>query len=237
MSTTIKTKGIILKISETPGKDKLLHILTDSAYLTAFVTPKRSAGKKSYTFDLFTYGEFVLYETDSGNYLVNSVTPDEYFFGLRENIERLSAASYFAELARYASGDTDCDFKSLTELLLCSFRLLENGKSVRSVKPVFELKTAQLLGMTPCLEAEKKAGTYYFDLDDGRLYIENRPGCILMPRSAVYEIYRIIMSEPESAFSCISDNEEETVYTAAQQYIIYHTEREFSSLRFLNGVI
>ena len=83
MPTTIKIKGIILKISDTPGKDKLLHILTDSSFITAFVTPKRSAGKKNYTFDLFTYGEFVLYVTGSGNYLVNSITPQNGFYGLR----------------------------------------------------------------------------------------------------------------------------------------------------------
>lgn len=237
MATTIKIKGIILKISDTPGKDKLLHILTDSSFITAFMTPKRSAGKKSYTVDLFTYGEFVLYITDGGNSLVNSITPIETFYGLRNDIVSLSGAGYFSELAKYVSADADCDFSLLLQLLLEALRLLSDGADIKAVKPVFELKCAQLLGFTPCLEAEKKSGTYYFGLEDGRLYASGEHGGIMMPRSAVYNIYKVLSSDPQKAFSCMSDGVDEIVYSAAQQYIIYHTERDFSSLRFLNGVV
>ena len=239
MPTTTKIKGIILKISDTPGKDKLLHILTDSAYITAFMTPKRSAGKKSYTVDIFTYGEFVLYVTDKGNNLVNAVTPIEYFYGLRNDISRLSVSGYFAELAKYVSSDADCDYSCLMRLFLKAIRLLSDGVNFKLVKPVFEFKAAQLLGFTPCLEAEKKAGTYYFDLEDGRLYTTAKTGGIMLPRSTVYSIYKILSSDPDSAFSFMpqDDAQADAMYSVAQQYILYHTERDFSSLKFLNGVI
>ena len=238
MPTTIKIKGIILKISDTPGKDKLLHILTDSSFITAFVTPKRSAGKKNYTFDLFTYGEFVLYVTGSGNYLVNSITPQNGFYGLRNDIVSLSAAGYFAQLAKYVSSDADCDYKCLMSLVLEAFgRLADGGGNIKIIKPVFEFKAAQLLGFTPCLEAEKKAQTYYFDLNDGRLHINEICAGIMISRKAVYDIYRVLSASPNDAYDCVLSDNAEIIYNVAQKYIIYHIERDFASLRFLNGVI
>ena len=59
MASTSKIKGVILKITDTPGKDKLITVLTSGGILKAFMTPKRTAGKKSHTVDLFTYGEIV----------------------------------------------------------------------------------------------------------------------------------------------------------------------------------
>lgn len=238
MSTTIKKNGIILKISDTPGKDKLLQILTGDGIVSAFMTPKRSGGKKSFIFDVFTFGEFIIYVTDKGNSLVNSVNPFECFYGLRDDIVTLSAAAYFSELVRYAATDCDCDFQSLLALFLKALRLLSDGAGVKSVKPVFEFKIAQMLGFAPCLEAEEKSAKYYFDIDDGRLYINEVKNGFPLSRNAVYLIYKILNSDTETAFSYMHDNNElDAVFSIAEQYILYHTEREFSSLKFLNGVI
>lgn len=238
MAATIKKNGIILKISDTPGKDKALQILTGDGIISAFMTPKRTGGKKSYIMDTFTYGEFVIYVTDKGNNLVNSVNPFESFYNLRDDIVKLSAAAYFSELIRYAATDCSCDYKGLEELMLEALRLLSDGVPLISVKPVFELKIAQLLGFEPCLEAEKKSERYYFDLEDGRLYINEVRSGFLMSRSAVYLIYKMLNCDTKKAFSMMKEHtEKDTVYSVAEQYIIYHTERDFKSLRFLNGVI
>ena len=61
MAQTVKINGIILKITDTPGKDKLLKILTKTGLVSAFMTFKKSAGKKSFIADMFSYGEFVLF--------------------------------------------------------------------------------------------------------------------------------------------------------------------------------
>lgn len=235
MPTTEKTKGIILKISDTPGKDKLLHILTESGLFTAFITPKRSAGKKSYTFDLFTLGEFILYKTDSGNYLVNSITPQEYFYNLRNDIVKLSAAGYFASLVRHVASYGDIDYKLVFDIFIGSLKALANGADVKAIKPVYEIKMVQLLGFTPCLEADRKSSTYFFDPEDGRLYAEAVRGGIAIPRSVALSIYKIINSPADTLFDvCEADDK---LYNTAQQYLLYHTEREFDTLRFLNGVI
>ncbi len=238
MSSTTKTKGIILKIKDTPGKDKLLFLLTETGLVTAFITPKRNAGKKSYTFDIFTYGEIVLYQTDSGNNLVNSITPIENFYSLREDIVTLSAAGYFASLSLHAAADEDINSHVLFLLLLHSLEKLVSGIEVKFLKPAYEFKIVQLLGFTPCLEADRKANLYYFDFDDGRLYADPFNSGVPVSRTLVYCIYQIINSDCEKVFDFTPpDDENEAFYSIAQQYLIYHIERDFDSLKFLNGVI
>lgn len=236
MSETVKTKGIILKISDTPSRDKLLKILTCDGVISAFMTFKKSAGKKSYIADVFTYGELVLFKTDSGNYLVNSVTPEEYFFDLRADIARIAAAGYFSSLIINSASAPDMDYRMLLRLLLETLSHMVNGVDINRVKPVFELKLSQLIGVEPCLIADKKSSDYFFDMEDGRLYVERTRNSIEIKRSTVLAVYAILKQPPETAFSCECD-EQEVLYRLAENYIMYHTERSFGALEFLKGVI
>ncbi len=236
MAKTVKIKGIILKIADTPGKDKLLRILSSTGLISAFMTFKKSAGKKSFTVDIFSYGEFVLFETDKGNYLVNSFVPEEYFFKLRNDISTLSAAAYFSSLIINYSAEPDLDYEQLLELFLCALSKLSAGASIYCVKPVFELKLCQLIGIEPCLEAEKKAHNYYFDLNDGRLYVSDVRGGVYVSRQSVLIAYRILHSNSCKAYDCVSDIDEH-LYILSEKYLLYHAERSFDSLEFLKGVL
>ncbi len=236
MSKTIKTKGIILKISDTPGKDKLLKILTETGVISAFMTFKKSAGKKSFTVDLFTLGEIILYQTDQGNFIVNSITPEETFYKLREDITKLSAAYYFSSLILNSAREPDVDGKLLTSLFTNALLCLVNGEPIQKIKPVFELKFTQILGIEPCLLAEKKSTEYYFALEDGRLYTENKRNCVYIKRTTVLAIYNILNSNPDTAY-CIECEDVDTLYKVSENYIMYHTEYVPDSLEFLKGVM
>ena len=236
MASTSKIKGVILKITDTPGKDKLITVLTERGVFKAFMTPKRTAGKKSHTVDLFTYGEIVYFTTDSGNNLINSITPEEYFFGIREDITRLYAAGYFSSLALHTAEDAETDMPRLMQLVCTSFSMLSKGANVKDIKPAFEFYIAELLGFTPSLEASVKSTSYYFSIPDGLLYVNPVPNSVLVSRNVVMAIYKIIMCAPDKALSVVCD-EKDDLYHLAQQYILYHTERNFDTLKYLNGVI
>lgn len=238
MPSTVKTKGIILKIKDTPGKDKLVYILTPTGLVKAFMTPKRNAGKKSYAVDLFTCGEVIMFVTDSGNYLVNSITPEQNFYKLREEMSTLYGASYFASLAIFVSEDVDTDTGFLYNLLTGALSALCNGKDIKRIKSAFEFCISSVIGQAPCLEAESKANAYYFALEDGRLHLADGPDRMYMPRPAVMCIYKILQADCDSVFNTdIPEEYVDTLFSAAQQYIIYHTECNFEALRILNGVI
>ena len=238
MPSTVKTKGIILRIKDTPGKDKLVYILTPAGLVKAFMTPKRNAGKKSYAIDLFTCGEVIMFVTDSGNYLVNSITPEQNFYKLREEMSTLYGASYFASLSIFVSEDIDTDTEFLYNLLIYALQSLCDGEDIKKIKTAFEFKISMLIGMTPCLEAQTKANAYYFALEDGRLHLADGPDRIYMPRPAVMCIYKMLQADCKSVFELEFPTEYvDLLYAAAERYIIYHTERNFDALRILNGVI
>ena len=173
MSETIKTKGIILKISDTPGKDKLIRMLTSSGVISAFMTFKKNAGKKSYIIDIFTYAEFILFKTDSGNYLVNSATPIEHFYSLRNDVVKIACAGYFSSLIINSASSPDADHTYIFSLMYDSLMFLSKESYIKFIKAVFELKLSAIIGVEPCLVADLKSHEYYFDLEDMSLYKKN----------------------------------------------------------------
>ena len=236
MAQTVKLNGIILKITDTPGKDKLLIILTKSGLVSAFMTFKKSAGKKSYTVDVFSYGEFVLFETDKSNYLVNSFTPTEYFYNLRNDIVTLSAAAYFSSLALNYASEPDIKISELFDLVFFAIKKLSEGTDLLIVKPIFEFKLCQLIGIEPCLEAQTKSQNYYFALDDGRLYISEYKNSIYLPRNSVLSVYKILNAKSIDVFDLIISVDDH-LYKIAESYILYHSEHSLDSLEFLKGVM
>lgn len=236
MSKTFKIKGTIIKITDTSGKDKVLRILTPVGLVSAFMTFKKSAGKKSFTTDVFTFGEFVLFETDKGNYLVNSFVPEEYFYKLRTDIASLSAAAYFSSLVLSSAQEPDLNYEDLSELFICGLSKLSSGCDVKLVKPVFEFKLTQLLGFEPCLEAEKKSQNYYFDLNDGRLYLSDVRSGVYASRETILLVYNVLHTKPREAYDILREQNAQ-FYSLAESYILYHIERSFDSLEFLKGVL
>lgn len=236
MATTIKTMGLILKMSDTPSKDKLLKILTPAGLISAFLKIKRTAGKTSYIADLFTYGEFVFFNTDKGNYLVNSFTPEEHFYNLREDITRFAAAGYFCSFANAYSLQPDINYDDALQLMLNSLTALANGNDVKTVKSIFELKSCQLLGVEPCLEAENKSNEYYFDLQDGRLYNYEIKYGYYIKRQAVLSMYNILRAPLDTVFD-VEIFEPDLIYPLTESYLLYHLERVPDSLEFLKGVL
>jgi len=183
-----------------------------------------------------SYGEFVLFETDKSNYLVNSFTPSEHFYSIRNDIVTLSAAAYFSSLTLNYSTEPDINCCELFDLIYCCLKKLSSGTSLQIIKPVFEFKICQLIGFEPCLEAQTKSQNYYFALDDGRLYVSDVKNSIYLSRNTVLLIYKIINSKSADAFNCISADDDH-LYKIAESYILYHSERTFDSLEFLKGVL
>ena len=100
----LKTDGIVLRETEYKDNDKLLTILTrENGQVTA-----KARGVKSRTSklragcQLLTFSEFTLLDYQ-GRYLVTEAVPKEMFPRLREDVELLSLASYFAQVTEAIS--------------------------------------------------------------------------------------------------------------------------------------
>ena len=96
----IKTDGIILREVAYQDSDKLLTVLTrEYGKLTVRARGVRSSRSRSKAAcQLLAYSEFTLLER-GGRYVVTEATAKEMFPELRNDLELLSLASYFAQAA------------------------------------------------------------------------------------------------------------------------------------------
>ena len=96
----IKTDGIVLREVAYQDSDKLLTVLTrEYGKLTVRARGVRSSRSRSKAAcQLLAYSEFTLLER-GGRYVVTEATAKEMFPELRNDLELLSLASYFAQAA------------------------------------------------------------------------------------------------------------------------------------------
>ena len=115
----IKTDGLVIKEQNTGESDRLITILTrNNGLIRAFVRGAKNIKSKNLSStQLLCYSNFTFYKKKE-SYIVDSAEPIEVFFDLRNDIEKLSLALYFAQVAGELSPQDDeaQDFYTLTQI-------------------------------------------------------------------------------------------------------------------------
>ncbi len=147
-----KTEGIVLREIEYKDSDKLLTVLTkDFGKITVRGRGIKSGRSKSKASgQLLAFSEFSLYERQ-GKYTLTETTVKEMFPELREDIELLSLASYFAQVTETVAQENDPAPELLSLLLNSLYALSRLKKPQIMVKAVFELRLACIIGFLPDL--------------------------------------------------------------------------------------
>ncbi len=162
----ITTMGIVIRMRE-HNDDRILTILTgEYGVITAYARgAKKLRGRLLSATELLCYSRFVLFK-NKGQYQVDQAESEQNFFGLRSDIEKLSLASYLAQLcAQVAPEEEEAD--AFLKLLLNSLYLLEKGRRSQGfIKAVFELRVMSMAGYMPDLVACKSCGAY----EKGEMY-------------------------------------------------------------------
>lgn len=174
----IKTKGVVLGRTFVGEKDAIIKILTESTGVVSASAKgvKSMKSKLASGCSLFSYSDFLLTESN-GRYIVASASLSEGFYGLSSNIERLSYATYAAEVASSVSPSPE-DAKEIIPLLLNTFYLFSNSqKNLRLIKCVFELRLLCLLGYAPelsgCVECGNDEELCFFSPSEGGVVCRN----------------------------------------------------------------
>ena len=99
MSEKLVVKGIVLRVTPTKEADYILTLLTDALGKVAVVArgARRKSSRIAAGSELLAFSELTLYQRGSWYYLDEASTIS-LFAGLRQDIELLSLASYFAEM-------------------------------------------------------------------------------------------------------------------------------------------
>ena len=239
------TKGLVIKEQTKGESDRLVTLLTaDFGLVKAFVRrAKQLKSRLNSATTLFAYCDFSLYRTKDA-FIVDDAVPIEVFFNLRQDIDRLTLAQYFAQLAYELSAEEQPQ-DELLRLTLNSLHLLCKGeKSITQIKAVFEFRALCLGGYMPSVLACDHCGTYetplmYFDTMEGRIYCENCPkaGAVPVPKNVVTAIRFICLTEPTKIFSfSLSEENISLLGSIAEKYTLTRIQRRLSALEFYKGL-
>ena len=149
MPEKIVTKGLVLRQTQTKEADKILTVLTAEHGKLAVVArgARRKNSKIAAASELLAFSELVLYE-QRGWLMLSEGSTIELWRNVRQDVELLSLASYFAELTEAVTGEEPAG-ELLSLLLNALYALDTRFKPPELVKAAFELKLLSLSGYEP----------------------------------------------------------------------------------------
>ena len=241
------TDGLILKEQNIGEKDKLVTVLTrHNGLVRAFVRGAKSVkNRKNSSTGMFCFSKLSLYKTKD-TYIIDEAEPIELFFELRNDLEKLSLAQYFAELV-ITLVQEDEPAEEYLRLILNSLHFLAKDKMPNEqVKAITELRLMCIAGFMPNLVACDRCGEYetdtmYFDVEDGLLYCEN---CV--PNDMIFQLdiglvkalRHIAFSDFEKIYSFkMEDYALPDLSYVTEKYLLSKLQRNFKTLEFYKEIV
>lgn len=244
----LSTDGLVIKTQNIGEADRLITILTrDHGVLNAFVRGARKMkGRMVSSTQQFSYARFILF-CGKDAFIVDEAESIRTFFrfGSDDDIEKISLAYYFAELALALSPQGD-NAEGFLRLLLNALSFLAEGRRTPGMlKAVLELRFLAMAGYMPNLLGCEKCGAFaadqmYFVPEKGVIYCaacREKGNGLAAGRGAVSAMRHIIYSDFEKLFhfTLSPDSEKELSYIT-ERYLFAQTQRRFQTLDFYKTV-
>lgn len=241
-----KTQGLVIREQTVGESDRLVTLLTaDYGLVKAFV--RRAKNIKSNNVSatsLFAYGEFTLYRSREA-YVVDNAVANEVFFDLRKDINALSLAQYFVQLAYFLCAEEQPAPDTLRLLLNALHLLCKGKKSHKLIKSVVELRMLALGGYMPNLLACYRCGTYesevmYFDIQEGCIYCKDcfRNNALTAPLGVITAMRFICLSDLGKVFSFnIGEENMNILSDITEKYTLSRIDGRLTTLDFYKAII
>lgn len=245
----IETEGLVITEKSVGESDRLVTVLTrQEGVLRAFAqqAQKFKSSKLSAT-QLFSYSRFTIFK-GRDKYIIDDAQPIEVFFDLRRDMERLSLAQYFCELA-CALAPQEAEAGDFLRLLLNALHFLCKGtRPPLLLKAVVEMRMLSLAGYMPnliccagcsCYEAD----IMYFLPRSGIIYCGDCMQPITEPsvrlsRGTLTGLRHTIYADFEKLFSfSLSEKGMKELSQASEQYIVNTLQRGFNTLDFYHQIV
>lgn len=241
----IDTDGLIIKEQNIGESDRLVTVLTrQEGIVRAFVRgAKNLKSRSASSTQLLCYSRLSIYK-GRDRYIIDDAHPEQVFFELRQDMEKLTLAQYFCELALTLAPENAEADDFLRLMLNALFYLAHDKRPALLLKPVVEMRMLSMAGYMPdligCQECgEYEADTMLFLPRLGVLYcsqcyqktrqsggIEMNPGVTTALRHTVYADFQKIFS-----FSLPQEGQK-ILAGAAERYLLTRVERGFATLDF-----
>ncbi len=241
----LTTQGIVLRETNYKEADKILTVLTrDWGKRTVKARGcRRKNSKLTAASQLLVYSELTLSERGEFTTLTEA-DPLEQFWSVRQDLETLALASYFAEVAEASAQEGETCPELLSLLLNCLYALDTLKKPRALVKAVFELRLLCLTGYEPLLDACAVCGApeplrARLHLSQGVLCCaacrERLGGGVSMPLSpgALAAARYIVSGPPKKLFSfALAEESLRRLGQATEAFLMTQQERGFRTLDY-----
>ncbi len=259
------TDGLVIRVADKDDNDKILTVLTpDRGQIPLIAKGARSMHSKMLPLvQPYTYANFEIYEKNGPLGWLRGGSVIEPFYGVRNDLDKLSLAAYLCEVACDITGENEPAIDILRLTLNSLFALSKNLRSPWLVKGTFELRAAGFSGFMPefegCAVCQKSlSDPMYLDVMNGRLLCSE---CVrtagqvrrtqmemedagelslLLPMSpSVTAACRYILRAPAQrmyAFT-LEESERENFERVCEDYLLHHLERGFDSLTFYKSLL
>ena len=260
--------GLIVREAIVGDNDKMLTIITaENGRIGVMAKGARSSKSKALAAtQLYTYGNFEIYEKGDYKWLRNA-SVEESFFEMRNTIEGLSLAAYLADLACEFTGEGEDSSEILRLTLNAFYAIAKKIAPLEIIKGVYELRSASREGFQPdlsgCKHCRDGEEQLYLDVMNGSVIcskcmqikadkqisfmtrsayaIENEEKSLLLPITrSVLAAMRYAIDAPLSrilSFKLDGKDEINMFSRVAEEYLLNHLERGFTSLEFYKSMI
>ena len=248
MLTTLT--GLVVRERAIGEADKYIDILTDSHGLIEVSVrgAKKLTAKHGSAAQLFAYSTFCIAQRRDRYYL-NSADPIRIFYGLRQSIESVSLASYFAEVLCAAVRPEE-QKSDLLRLTLNTLHFLEqNARPLPLLKALFELRLLTELGMMPNIVCCDVCGEYApeeieFYLSSGIFVCRecaeqttDHSEHMTVSGTVLQAIRHIVLADFDRLFHFrLGDASLQSLSALSERYLLLHLDRSFKTLDFYHSL-
>lgn len=261
--TEIKVNGLVLFDREIGENDKLLTVLTER-YGKLFVIAKGAKSIKNRNMcctHIFSYASFGIRRKGNYYYLVDSDLI-ENFFNVRNDILKLTLASYVCDVVNHVAQEGVCEDDILRLALNTIYAISKDKYELEAIRAAFQLRIVSEIGMSPDVYACSKCGcenasSGYLDLIDGVIVcdecrknnyfsMEENPfterglqkPIALFNNSILDAIKYIINSDIKRFLSFSLEGDEwKLLYDLSEKFLLNQLERSFYSLEFYKSLM
>lgn len=182
-----KISGIVIAESNMGDFDKMLTILTPN-YGKISCSARGARRPKSQLLagtQLLCFGEYMVFKGND-TYTINSCEPIELFYNIREDLDKLTYASFITKIISDVTTENQNCFNTLKLFLNTLYMISETDKDLDFIVSVFKLRLLKILGYMPyvdgCVECKTKEDVDHFSIKDNGFKCKN---CAKQDKGAV----------------------------------------------------
>lgn len=245
----LTTNALVLRETNYKESDKILTLLTEQeGRLTVSARGCRKKGSPiAAACQMLVWGEFTLYEF-KGQWSVKETASERLFDGVRMKLEKLSLASFLAEVTEALAEEGHPDPALLSLILNCLHALDKLSVPLDQVKTAFEWRAMALAGYEPQLERcgvcfREQPDEPYIHLGAGTVHCASCRGRleegVSMPLtvSALAALRHIVWGPRKRLLSFRLDGDGmKRLSEASEAYLLTRLERGFRTLDYYKSI-